>query len=140
MASDGDANTRSSGSGSGSRFGHLPLSTSGPLDCALSGTALLNDPFFNKGSAFPLEERRAFGLHGLLPGSGAQTLETQARRARDEYAARPDDLAKNTYLTSMKEQNAVLYYKVSRLVPVSLPPLLSRRDCVCVKQGVLADG
>ncbi|KAK4094545.1 hypothetical protein Purlil1_1150 [Purpureocillium lilacinum] len=130
MASDGDANTRSSGSGSGTRFGHLPLSTTGPLDCALSGTALLNDPFFNKGSAFPLEERRAFGLHGLLPGSGAQTLETQARRAREQYASRPDDLAKNTFLTSMKEQNAVLYYKVSRLVPVSLPPLLSRQDCL----------
>ncbi|GJN70224.1 NAD-dependent malic enzyme, mitochondrial [Purpureocillium lilacinum] len=112
MASDGDANTRSSGSGSGTRFGHLPLSTTGPLDCALSGTALLNDPFFNKGSAFPLEERRAFGLHGLLPGSAAQTLETQARRAREQYASRPDDLAKNTFLTSMKEQNAVLYYKL----------------------------
>ncbi|UNI23286.1 Malate dehydrogenase (oxaloacetate-decarboxylating) [Purpureocillium takamizusanense] len=109
MASnDDDAERSSSGS---SRFGHLPLSTSGPLDCALSGTALLNDPIFNKGTAFPLEERRAFGLHGLLPGS-VQTLETQARRAREQYASRADDLAKNTFLTSMKEQNAVLYYKL----------------------------
>ncbi|KAJ6442775.1 LOW QUALITY PROTEIN: NAD-dependent malic enzyme, mitochondrial [Purpureocillium lavendulum] len=94
-----------------SRFGHLPLSTTGPLDCALSGTAVLNDPFFNKGTAFTLEERRAFGLHGLLPDN-VQSLETQARRARDQYASRPDDLAKNTFLTSMKEQNAVLYYKL----------------------------
>lgn len=94
-----------------SKFGHLPLSTSGPLECALKGTVLLNHPYFNKGSAFSKEERRIFELSGLLPQS-IQTLEQQARRAYEQYLERPDDLAKNTFLTSMKEQNQVLYFKV----------------------------
>ncbi|KAK4152697.1 hypothetical protein C8A00DRAFT_16033 [Chaetomidium leptoderma] len=94
-----------------SRFGNLPLSTSGPLECALKGTVLLNHPYFNKGSAFTREERRDFGLSGLLPQS-IQTLEQQAQRAYEQYSARADDLAKNTFLTSMKEQNEVLYFKL----------------------------
>ncbi|KAK3309380.1 uncharacterized protein B0T15DRAFT_1776 [Chaetomium strumarium] len=94
-----------------SKFGHLPLSTSGPLECALKGTVLLNHPYFNKGSAFTSQERHDFELTGLLPQS-VQTLEQQVRRAYEQYSAQPDDLAKNTFLTSMKEQNEVLYFKL----------------------------
>ncbi|KAK1763093.1 putative nad-dependent malic enzyme protein [Phialemonium atrogriseum] len=94
-----------------SKFGHLPLSTKGPLECALKGTVLLNHPFFNKGSAFSKEERRDFELSGLLP-QGIQSLEQQAHRAYEQYSSRADDLAKNTFLTSMKEQNHVLYFKL----------------------------
>lgn len=94
-----------------SKFDHLPLSTHGPVDCALTGTALLNTPYLNKGSAFPAEERQTFGLAGLLP-SRIQTLEQQTKRAYQQYSSRPDDLAKNTFLTSLKDQNEVLYYKV----------------------------
>lgn len=94
-----------------SKFGHLPLATSGPLECALKGTALLNNPYFNKGSAFTKEERLTFELYGLLPQS-IQTLEQQVERAYQQYSTRQDDLAKNTFLTSMKEQNVVLYFKV----------------------------
>ncbi|KAM7190477.1 putative mitochondrial NAD-dependent malic enzyme precursor [Rhypophila sp. PSN 637] len=93
------------------RFRHLPLSTKGPLPCALKGTVLLNHPFFNKGSAFTKEERHDFGLHGLLPQS-IQTLEQQVQRSYEQYSRQPDDLAKNTFLTSMKEQNEVLYFKL----------------------------
>ena len=41
-----------------------------------------------------------------------QTLEEQVARAYQQYSTRKDDLAKNTFMTSMKEQNTVLYYKV----------------------------
>jgi malate dehydrogenase (oxaloacetate-decarboxylating) len=34
------------------------------------------------------------------------------RRAYDQYSSRGDDLAKNTFMTSMQEQNTVLYYRV----------------------------
>ncbi|KAL2257489.1 hypothetical protein VTK26DRAFT_108 [Humicola hyalothermophila] len=93
------------------KFGHLPLSTSGPIECALKGTALLNHPFFNKGSAFTSEERRDFELTGLLP-EAIQTLGQQAQRAYEQYLSRPDDLAKNTFLTSVKDQNQVLYFRL----------------------------
>ncbi|KAK4202925.1 putative mitochondrial NAD-dependent malic enzyme precursor [Triangularia verruculosa] len=104
-----------------SRFGSLPLSTSGPLECALKGTVLLNHPYFNKGSAFTYEERRDFELAGLLPPS-IQTLDQQVQRAYEQYSAHPDDLSKNTFLTSMKEQNQVLYF---RLLQDHLPEMYS---------------
>ncbi|MCJ1376194.1 NAD-dependent malic enzyme, mitochondrial [Loxospora ochrophaea] len=93
------------------KFGHLPLSTSGPQECALSGTALLRSPYLNKGSAFPSNERHDFKLFGLLPPN-VQTLDEQVQRAYEQYSSRQNDLAKNTFMTSMKEQNEVLYYRV----------------------------
>lgn len=93
------------------KFGHLPLSTSGPQDCALTAHDLLRTPYFNKGTAFTPQERKEFKLHGLLP-QHCGTLETQCDRAYQQFSTRKDDLAKNTFMTSMKEQNEVLYYKL----------------------------
>ncbi|KAK3693458.1 hypothetical protein B0T22DRAFT_476305 [Podospora appendiculata] len=93
------------------RFGNLPLSTCGPLECALKGSLVLNDAFFNKGSGFTKQERHDFELHGLLP-QNTQTLDQQVQRAYEQYSSRSDDLAKNTFLTSMKEQNNVLFFKL----------------------------
>lgn len=97
-----------------SKFSHLPLTTSGPQDCAVSGTALLNTPYFNKGSAFPAEERVEFNLTGLLPHN-VQTLEQQVHRAYQQYSEQQGDLAKNTFMTSMRDQNEVLFYRVCLL-------------------------
>ncbi|KAI6365973.1 hypothetical protein MCOR25_005208 [Pyricularia grisea] len=70
-------------------------------------------------SAFTAAERRDFGLLGLLP-QNVQTLEQQVNRAYAQYSSRPDDLAKNTFLTSLKEQNEVLFY---RLLHDNLPEM-----------------
>ncbi|KAH3946593.1 malic enzyme [Parastagonospora nodorum] len=93
------------------KFGHLPLSTSGAQETTLTGNALLRTPYFNKGSAFTKEERDTFKLHGLLP-TNIQTLDEQVKRAYAQYSSRPNDLAKNTFMTSLKEQNEVLYYRL----------------------------
>lgn len=94
-----------------SKFDHLTLSTTGPIDCTLQGTALLTTAYLNKGSAFPQDERDTFRLAGLLPHN-VQTLEQQVKRAYQQYSSRPDSLAKNTFLTSLKDQNEVLYYRL----------------------------
>ncbi|KAJ9612379.1 NAD-dependent malic enzyme, mitochondrial [Cladophialophora chaetospira] len=94
-----------------SKFSHLPLSTTGPIECALEGTALLETPAFNKGAAFPLEEREAFGLTGLVPAR-VGTLEDQVKRAYGQYLERRTPLGKNTFMTSLKDQNEVLYYRL----------------------------
>ncbi|KAL8829614.1 MAG: hypothetical protein Q9191_001920 [Dirinaria sp. TL-2023a] len=94
-----------------SKFSHLPLSTFGPQDCALTGSALLSSPYHNKGSAFPPNERYDFKLHGLLPPN-VQTLDQQVQRAYEQYTSCRDALAKNTFMTSMKDQNEVLYYRL----------------------------
>jgi malate dehydrogenase (oxaloacetate-decarboxylating) len=92
-------------------FGDLPLSTSGPLDVALEGLPLLQNPYFNKGSAFTEKERDVFNLHGLLP-TNVQTLKEQVGRAYHQFSTRESDLAKNTFMTSLKMQNEVLFYEV----------------------------
>ncbi|KAL1956442.1 hypothetical protein VTO42DRAFT_7329 [Malbranchea cinnamomea] len=79
--------------------------------CVVQGRELLNNPYYNKGSAFPDEERKTFKLHGLVPPN-VQTLEEQVTRAYQQYKSRPDDLAKNTFMASLKAQSLVLYYKL----------------------------
>ncbi|KAH8153718.1 uncharacterized protein LAJ45_02531 [Morchella importuna] len=88
-----------------------PLAAKGPLECALEGRALLNSSFFNKGSAFTVQERKDFGLEGMLPVA-IHTLEEQVERAYGQYSSRDSPLAKNSFMTSMKYQNDVLYYKL----------------------------
>jgi malate dehydrogenase (oxaloacetate-decarboxylating) len=83
----------------------------GALFDLLQGNSLLRSPYHNKGSAFTAEERQEFILHGKLPPN-IQTLDEQVRRAYQQYRTRPDALAKNVFMTSMKEQNEVLFYRV----------------------------
>lgn len=52
------------------QFGHLPLSTSGPVECALTGTALLRSPYLNKGSAFTKVGRTDATLPAQSEGFG----------------------------------------------------------------------
>ncbi|KAG0130640.1 hypothetical protein HOY82DRAFT_579163 [Tuber indicum] len=103
-----------------------PLPARTPLPCALEGKALLSTPTFNKGSAFSATERATFALEGLLP-STVQTLGQQVQRAHGQYYACGSDIAKNAFLTSMKEQNEVLYYallarNVKEMLPVVYTP------------------
>ncbi|KAJ5330456.1 hypothetical protein N7476_000239 [Penicillium atrosanguineum] len=102
-----------------SKFSHLPRIMSGPLKCSLEGPALLHSSRFNKGSAFPENERANFKLHGLLPPN-IQTLDEQVARAYQQYSSRENDLAKNTFMASMKAQSEVLYYK--EMFPIIYTP------------------
>ena len=65
----------------------------------------------NKGTAFTSAERKEFKLYGLLPPN-VQDLDEQVERAYEQYSSRPNDILKNTFMTSMKEQNQVLYYRL----------------------------
>ncbi|TQW02357.1 malate dehydrogenase [Cordyceps javanica] len=105
------------------RFKHLPRAASGPLRCSLTGQLLLSLPQYNKGSAFPNDERKRFKLHGLLPPK-VQTLEEQVDRAYQQYSSCGDDLAKNSFMASMKAQNEVLYYK-GKLLQTHLKEMFS---------------
>lgn len=81
------------------------------LKCPYEGGALLQSSRFNKGTAFSEEERVTFNLQGLLPPNH-QSLNEQVQRAYQQYSSRQDDLAKNTFMASMKAQNEVLYYRL----------------------------
>ncbi|PNS13939.1 NAD-dependent malic enzyme, mitochondrial [Sphaceloma murrayae] len=94
-----------------SKYQNLPRAVNKPVECALTGSAILQSPYFNKGSAFTAQERTIFGLRGLLPAN-PQSLDGQVKRAYAQYCSRATDIAKNTFMTSMKEQNETLYYRL----------------------------
>jgi len=77
----------------------------------LRGRQIFGNPRLNKGTGFPADEREALGLVGLMPYR-VLTLDQQAERAYNQYAAEPDDLAKNVYLTALHDRNEVLYYRL----------------------------
>ncbi|KAF8079277.1 hypothetical protein FPV67DRAFT_108346 [Lyophyllum atratum] len=93
---------------------------------ALRGDALLNNPRYNKGSAFTLPERKAFGLIGRLPAK-VNTIDDQCKRAYSQLEMRKEPISKNSFLQSLKDQNWVLYYTLlsrhlEELVPIIYTP------------------
>ncbi|PSK60547.1 NAD-dependent malic enzyme, mitochondrial [Elsinoe australis] len=98
-------------SSTNTKFQNAPRATNKPVECALTGAAVLQSPYFNKGSAFTEEERKLFGLRGLLP-SNVQTLDEQVKRAYAQYSSRTSNIAKNTFMSSLFEQNQTLYYRL----------------------------
>lgn len=90
---------------------------------ALRGEALLNNPRFNKGSAFTIPERKAFGLIGRLP-SEVNTMDTQCKRAYAQLQMRDTAIAKNSFLQSLKDQDWVLYYTLLARHLEELTPII----------------
>ena len=87
---------------------------------AARGAELLANHHLNRGTAFTLAERRALGLEGLLPPA-VSSLEDQVERAYAQYRSQPGDLARNTFLTALRQRNQVLFY---RLLANHLPEML----------------
>ncbi|KEZ43952.1 hypothetical protein SAPIO_CDS4154 [Scedosporium apiospermum] len=93
-----------------SNYSYLPRAAPASIKCPYEGSILLQTARYNKGSAFPDDERKIFKLYGLVPPR-IQTLDEQVERAYQQYKSRPDDLAKNLQLlqTYLKEMFSVIY-------------------------------
>ncbi len=93
------------------------------------GEVLLHDAFLNKGAAFTRDERRAFGLRGLLPDH-IPTIDEQLVRVRTQIDAKVTDLDKNIYLNSLMDRNEVLFYRfimdnLEETVPIIYTPTVA---------------
>jgi malate dehydrogenase (oxaloacetate-decarboxylating) len=82
--------------------------------------ALLNDPLTNKGTAFTLEERDRFGLHGLLPPH-VLTLEEQISRRRQVLDGMENNFHRYAFLRELQDTNEILFHA---LVQTDLPAML----------------
>jgi malate dehydrogenase (oxaloacetate-decarboxylating)(NADP+) len=87
------------------------------------GLALLNDPVFNKGTAFTPEERERFGLVGLLPAS-TESLERQVERVLGHLEGKPNDLERYIYLIGLSDRNETLFYRTVMSDPARFIPIL----------------
>src|ERR1700751_3681717 len=94
-----------------------------PPDLSLSGYALLRNPRTNKGSAFTEEERRRYGLEGLLPPTPS-SLPHQVARIHAELSNLDVDLQKYLLLSDLQARNETLFYAVLMSDPASFMPLV----------------
>src|ERR1700742_1485636 len=94
-----------------------------PPDLSLSGYALLRNPRTNKGSAFTEEERRRYGLEGLLPPTPS-SLQHQVARIHAELSNLDVDLQKYLLLSDLQARNETLFYAVLMSDPASFMPLV----------------
>src|SRR5712691_6431024 len=84
---------------------------------------LLHNPHLNRGSAYPLPDRRALRIEGLLPPV-ADTLEIQIARVHAQLAGLDNDLQKYLFLTDLQSRNEVLFYAVLMSDPAAFMPLV----------------
>jgi malate dehydrogenase (oxaloacetate-decarboxylating) len=94
-----------------------------------SGMDLLDRPQLNKSTAFTEEERKKFGLHGLLPPQ-TETLDEQVVRAYEAYTRKDDDLERHIYLRALQDTNEVLFYRllldhIEEMTPMVYTPVVA---------------
>jgi len=87
------------------------------------GIAVLEDPGLNKGTAFTAEERRRYGIEGLLPPC-VDTLDRQVERVLGHLAAKPSDLERYIYLVGLGDRNETLFYRTVMSDPARFIPIL----------------
>ncbi|AJJ10846.1 malic enzyme, NAD binding domain protein [Yersinia rohdei] len=97
-----------------------------PLYIPYAGPILLEFPLLNKGSAFTIDERSHFNLHGLLP-EAVETIEEQAERAYRQYQDFKNDDDKHIYLRNIQDTNETLFYRLleahlSEMMPIIYTP------------------
>ena len=96
---------------------------------SLHGVALLDDPVRNKGTVFSAEERRRYGLEGLLPHS-VESLDRQLERVMEHLDAKPNDLERYIYLIGLGDRDETLFYRTlmsdpARFVPIVYDPTVA---------------
>jgi malate dehydrogenase (oxaloacetate-decarboxylating) len=93
------------------------------------GMDLLNNPALNKGTAFTEDERKNFGLHGLLPPV-VESLDDQCVRAYQAFSLKSNDLERHIYLRQLQDANEVLFYRllldhIDEMLPIVYTPVVA---------------
>src|SRR5690606_5426982 len=99
------------------------------LATSLPGFMLMRLPLLNKSTAFSREERRGFGLAGLLPPNVA-TTEEQLERTYGNYQRATTNIDKHVYLRGLQDRNEVLYYALvekhlEEMMPIVYTPTVA---------------
>ncbi len=100
------------------------------LETSLPGLLLTRLPLLNKGTSFTLEERREFGLLGLLP-THVSSLEEQLERAYANFRGFRSDLEKHVFLRALQDRSEVLFYAlldkhIEEMMPIIYTPTVAQ--------------
>lgn len=82
-----------------------------PIVVQKSGIGLIHDPLYNKGTAWPKQERDRLGLRGLVPPAYLD-LNLQIARITRRFSRISDPLEKYLFLSNLQDRNETLFYKV----------------------------
>ena len=98
------------------------------MSTQLRGRDLIDDPLYNRGTAFSEEERAKLNLYGLLP-TDIETLEQQASRAYEAYGTKTTDLERHIYLRDLQDTNETLFYRLvvdhlKEMMPIIYTPVV----------------
>lgn len=99
---------------------------------------ILNDPHLNKGSAFSVNERTAYHLHGLLPPRVFNQQE-QATRFLNFLRRKTSDVEKYVELMDLQDRNENLFYRLlidhlEELMPLIYTPTVGQ---ACLEYGLI---
>jgi malic enzyme len=87
------------------------LAAGQPAEIDAWGSELLNRRFLTKDLAFSLDERSAFGLHGLLPDR-VLSIEEQLTLEHEHLRRKADALERYIGLAALQDRNATLFYRL----------------------------
>ncbi len=84
---------------------------------------LLQDPVYNKGTAFTAAERDGLGLRGLLPPRICSQDE-QVARVLENFRRKTSDLEKFINLTALHDRNESLFFRILMDYPDETTPIV----------------
>ena len=101
-----------------------------PAKVPLRSSALLGARLLTKDLAFPADERRAFGLDGLLPDR-VLTIEEQLDLELEHLRRKDDPLEQYIGLAALQDRNATLFYRLlaehtEEFLPIVYTPTVGR--------------
>lgn len=94
----------------------------------VKGRPLLLNPYINKGTAFPQNERDSLELDGMVPPA-VNTIEQQLERVYENFQAKGTGLEKFIHLASLQDRNETLFFRllhehIDEMMPIVYTPVV----------------
>jgi malate dehydrogenase (oxaloacetate-decarboxylating) len=107
-----------------------PFTSEDYVEVPFKGLFLTEHPIYNKGTAFPEDERISLSLCGLLP-DGVSNLSLQKQRTYESFVSKTSDLEQYIYMLSLQDRNETLYYALlldhlEEMLPIVYTPTVGK--------------